>query len=203
MGQLMRWWRALAIGLVALGATACTDDAPQPAHTYAIPTPGPGASGSGGTSSTAATPTGPVTVGPVPAAARADTVEGAKAFVSAFYGRLNGALTRPQEDWLTDVCAPKTPYCSYYVKAQGQLRDKGWRAEQAPFAARGMEELSYSTTHERVFQFLLRKAEVRFVDGRGAVRGRERPETVVANVMVVRRGDSWRLADFEVAKVQT
>ncbi|GMA88084.1 hypothetical protein GCM10025868_33340 [Angustibacter aerolatus] len=66
-----------------------------------------------------------------------------------------------------------------------------------------MEELSYSTTHERVFQFLLRKAEVRFVDGRGAVRGRERPETVVANVMVVRRGDSWRLADFEVAKVQT
>ncbi|WP_284288283.1 hypothetical protein [Angustibacter aerolatus] len=179
-----------------MSLSACgDDDAPQPAHTYAIPTPGP-------TSSTPVTsgPSATPTPGPVPAAARADSEAGAKAFVRFYFDRLNMAVRYPEGAWLQGLATANCRFCRSNDDVQADLRRRHLHVRADVFSVPGIEPLPFSTRVDRAFQITVIEKGAVIVNAQGNVTKREPDDGEWAEILVTRRAGAWLVDDFREIK---
>lgn len=115
----------MTIGVVGATVAACTTTPPptvMPATTGTSPAPSPATATAPSTATTSATTLAYPT--DVPAEARANTPEGAKAFAKYFFAQLNKAYTTPQAGLIAPLSTDSCKSCAdYEQKAFGYVRE--------------------------------------------------------------------------------
>ncbi|MEO6413223.1 MAG: DUF6318 family protein [Pedococcus sp.] len=188
-----------ACGLVALlGLAGCTGGGDDP------PVSGSTTSGASTTSSpsTSSTPTTATTSGPAgayPAAARAHTVEGGKAFVEYYYATLNAVLTSPRQGALAALGDPKCSFCERNNQLVSDMVAGGGRYESSPVDISAIAPMEGGPASQEYYSANFVQSGAWILDGKGKRFQQDKRVERVVSVAVVWKEGRWLLLAAEKA----
>ncbi|WP_140743746.1 DUF6318 family protein [Pedococcus bigeumensis] len=179
-----------ACGLVALlGLAGCTGGGDDPPVSTS-------------TSSTTTTPSAPSTTrttttsGPAdgyPAAARAHTVEGGKAFVEYYYATLNEVFQRPRVGVIPGIAATSCVFCQRNEQSVKDLVAGGGKYSTPPLALKNLAPLQGAPKGQLYYQATSAQLGAWVVDGGGKKVHQDKVSSLEVSIAIVWANGSWKL----------
>jgi hypothetical protein len=181
-----------------LGLAGCTgggDDPPASSSTT---------SGASTTSSpaTGSTTTSPTTSGPAdayPAAARAHTVEGGKAFVEYYYATLNAVLRQPRTGVLPDLGADVCEFCKKNEKRVTDLVAGKGRYDSTVVQLARLKPLEGAPTGQQYYRADSTQLGAWILDSTGKKFQQDRKIAIPVTLVVTWSEGRWKLYGAEKA----
>ena len=197
--------RFFLIGSMAAVLAAC-NGADVGASPTTVATPTAITSSPTVTASSTATPSPPSTtpgtsVAVVPAAARVQTLDGAQAFVRAYFDIVNSSFQGKAGPELGNLSDGNCGSCTNLQSNAEKLRSSGLRVATPPYMVDLFTELPESATPLRIFSAVLIHAKSDVVRQDGTLVRIDPEERNLIEVAVSWRVDGWVVQDLALAKM--
>jgi Family of unknown function (DUF6318) len=191
----------LAVPLAASMLLAgCSGDSKADAHPPGTIVRSPTTTGPATTTSAAPTTAAPKTDPNIPAAARAHTSDGAKAFVRYFFERLNVAWTTPRTGILSPLCQPAVESCAAYEKTATELTKAGHRLDGNPLTVKSVQTLDATNPNKYDVLAQVVQEPVREIDGAGKTHGTERHRNLRVDFELLYTDQAWSAMSIDKVK---
>lgn len=204
MGRVLTGYARAAIVTAsvagALALTSCSDGAdaqPSPSSAGATSTAASSTSSASSPSSSSSRPSSTATVN-VPAAARAHTEDGAKAFAKFYYEILSDSQFRADSTMLRQLSTPECVACEAFAQKADAMRDRGQHVDSRSLTVRQSHVTLVTVQNGHVIDVLAEDRPSRVVAKDGRVVSTSRGSKLAFRTSVVWTDDGWKVSDSKL-----